>query len=90
MGIFCNYEPYYERGLHGCSESSTGGFFGTLQEWIYDYLPFASSDFSLNSFQFAHALIFNKVLAEDANFQDKYGKSMYEIISDGEWTFDLF
>jgi hypothetical protein len=57
---------------------------------VYDYLPFASSDFSLNSFQYAHALIFNKVLAEDANLQDKYGKSMYDIISDGEWTFDLF
>lgn len=57
---------------------------------VYDYLPFASSDFSLNSYQFAHALIYNKVLEKDTDFEGRYGKRLYDIIFDGEWTFDLF
>lgn len=59
---------------------------------VYDYLPFASSDFSLNSYQYAHALIFNRQMAKDIGFEneDKFGKDMYSLIFDGEWTFDLF
>lgn len=32
---------------------------------------------------------FNKKLVDDYNFEETYGKSMYELVNDGEWTLDV-
>lgn len=46
---------------------------------------FATGSFNLSSYDFTHALLFNKDMAADHNLGD-----LYAIVEEGDWTFDLF
>ena len=52
---------------------------------FFDYLPFASSDFLLSSYQYANILIFNKIMAEAYNIE-----SISDNVRGGTWTLDKF
>jgi hypothetical protein len=52
---------------------------------FFDYLPFASSDFLLSSYQYANILIFNKLMAENYSVE-----SIPDHIRNGTWTLDKF
>ena len=52
---------------------------------FYNYLPFASSDFLLSSYQYANILIFNKIMAEAYNIE-----SITDNVRGGTWTLDKF
>ena len=49
------------------------------------YLPYVSNDFSLNSYQYAQALVFNKDMAEAYGLGD-----LYALVDNREWVFDKF
>lgn len=52
---------------------------------FYDYLPFASSDFLLSTYQYANILIYNKIMAEAYGTED-----ICDLVRNGSWTLDTF
>lgn len=52
---------------------------------FHSYLPFASSDYLLSSYQYANILIFNKGMADAYNTE-----SIYDLVRAGKWTLDKF
>lgn len=52
---------------------------------FYGYLPFASSDFLLSSYQYANILIFNKNMAVNYQTED-----ICDNVRSGTWTIDKF
>lgn len=52
---------------------------------LYGYLPCILSDYSINSYQYANLLVFNKTLAA-ANDID----NLYDLVRSHQWTMDSF
>ena len=52
---------------------------------FFGYLPIVSSDYLITSYQYANALIFNKVMAENYQCED-----LYELVREGRWTQEKF
>ncbi len=51
----------------------------------YGYLPCVLSDYSVNAYQYANLLVFNKVLAEAHDLG-----SLYDLVRNKQWTMDKF
>ncbi len=52
---------------------------------LYGYLPFVLSDYSVNSYQYANLLVFNKTLAANNDINN-----LYDLVRDHKWTKDVF
>ena len=52
---------------------------------IYGYLPCVLSDYSVNSYQYANLLVFNKTVAENYDITN-----LYDLVRDHKWTMDSF
>ena len=51
----------------------------------YNYLPCVLSDFSVNSYQYANLLVFNKTVAANNDITN-----LYDLVRDHKWTMDSF
>ncbi len=51
----------------------------------YGYLPCVLSDFSVNSYQYANLLVFNKTVAANNDITN-----LYDLVRDHQWTMDSF
>lgn len=52
---------------------------------LYGYLPCVLSDYSINSYQYANLLVFNKTLAANNDITN-----FYDLVRSHEWTMDTF
>lgn len=53
---------------------------------------FALGSYNLTTYDSIHMLLFNKSIFDDLNVSKNHlgGKTLYEVVNDGKWTFDLF
>lgn len=51
----------------------------------YNYLPCVLSDYSVNSYQYANLLVFNKTLAANHDLTN-----LYDLVREHKWTMDSF
>lgn len=51
----------------------------------FDYLPCVLSDFSVNSYQYANLLVFNKTVAANHDITN-----LYDLVRDHKWTMESF
>ncbi|MCQ2431860.1 MAG: hypothetical protein MJ175_04565 [Clostridia bacterium] len=52
---------------------------------LYGYLPAILSDYSINSYQYANLLVYNKVLAANQDVEN-----LYDLVRNHKWTKDKF
>ena len=52
---------------------------------LFGYLPCVLSDYSINSYQYANLLVFNKELAQSHDIT-----GLYDLVRDHKWTLDSF
>ncbi len=52
---------------------------------LYGYLPCVLSDYSINSYQYANLLVYNKTVAANHDIT-----GLYDLVRDHKWTMDTF